>query len=164
MFGNSFTGESMSVDCATYDAVKYQVGALATKTCTDGVYGATDVSLCQWVHCPLSGDWIATADGVTASIDCDLVDSVHYSNAQQATRLCTQSVWGEASDGYAKTWTNGTASKACSNLDGDHTGIYEGGEAVVTCTNNSDNTAAQFSTPDVTACTAKQCLAADSEP
>jgi hypothetical protein len=176
----AFDTETSSIDCAVHDAVKYKAGASAVRTCTAGAYGTPDVTACVWVDCAAEAPWAATADGATASVSCDKHDSTHYSDTKQATRLCTQSVWGsvdvtgcelasgvfwcEAADGYAKTWTNGVVSKKCTDLKGEHEGVFTGDTtASITCTNNAAGTAASFDTAtlDTTACTYKICLTAD---
>merc|ERR1711941_4593 len=50
-----------------------------------GTYGTADVSACIYLDCVAEGNWAATADGVTASIDCDetTYGATFYSNKPQ---------------------------------------------------------------------------------
>jgi len=177
-WGDAYVGQIKYVDCATVDSALYKTGNDGIRTCEAGpAYGTADVSACIYLDCVAEGNWAATADGVTASIDCDetTYGATFYSDTQQATRLCTETVWGDvdhtacelaagifecaATDGYASALTTETSTKLCSALGGDYLNMFEGTElATVTCTNNEGDTAAAFSDPDVSNCVAKQCL------
>jgi len=182
VWGMAFDTETSLIDCAVHDAVKYQAGTNAVRTCDAGSYGTPDVSACVWVECAADGAWISTADGDTASVACNVHDVVHYSDSQQASRPCTQSLWGAvdvtacelapgvfwctADDGFPKTWTNGAVSKLCTELTGDYKGVFEGATtASIVCKNNQAGTAASFdeASLDVSKCTYKQCLKTNNE-
>jgi len=178
-WGDAYVGQVKLVDCATVNSALYKTGQDASRTCETGpAYGTADESSCVFLDCVLSGEWPATANGATATITCDKHDSTFYSNAASATRVCTETVWGDidatacagalatgifncaAANGYAAALTGQTSTKKCTDLtETEYVNMYEGSTlATATCTNNDAGDGAVFGAPDVSQCTAKKCL------